>query len=136
MTDNDLLNKLYGKRARDIKDTFQPLPVASRPIVTLQDVDNKFVERYFLQMVNDKNYILEVNKTEFNNFKNNPRFLGIMIKWRIVGKKETETRPGNVSILGTIDLNRNSVLQADLTMNGLRYYLKDYSEYWYAEQYE
>jgi hypothetical protein len=136
MSDDELLNKIYGKNAKEIKDIFQLLPVSSRPIITLQDVDNKFVERYFLQMVNDKSFIIEVNKTEFNNFKDNPRFLGVMIKWRIVGKQETITRPGNVVIYGTTDLNRNSVLQADLTMNGLRYYLKDYTQYWYAEQYE
>lgn len=135
--EDNILNKLYGTgRANDIKNLYQPMPSPSKPIITLQDVDSKFVERYFVQLVTEKNMIVEVSKGDFSDFKNNPRFVTAVIKWRIVGKKETVTRPGNVKIFGVEDLNRNAVMKADLTMKGLRYYFKDYTEYWYGEQYK
>lgn len=136
MNNDELLEKLYGNRAEEIKEVYEPLPIPSKPIITLQDVNKKFVERYFVQLANEKGYITEVNKTEFTALKKNPRFVTVMIKWKIVGKKETITRPGNIVILGTADLNKNAVIKADLTMDGLRNYIKDYTEYWYAEFYE
>lgn len=136
MNNDELLKKLYGSNAEDIKETYEPLPAPSKPIITLQDVDNKFIERYFVQLANASDYIVEVNKTEFNALKKNPRFVTVMIKWRIVGKKKTITRSNNVVILGTEDLNRNAVMKADLTMRGIRKYITDYTQYWYAERYE
>lgn len=136
MSDEQLLSKIFRNKKAEIKGLYEPVPKPSKPIITLQDVDNKFVERYFLQMVNDQNFIVEVDKVEFTAFKGNPRYLGVKIKWKIVGVKNTVIRPGNVKITGTEELNKNEVLKADLTMNGLKYYLKDYDEYWYAEQYE
>lgn len=136
MNNDELLKKLYGPSAEDVKETYEPLPAPSKPIITLQDVDNKFIERYFVQLANVPDYIVEVSKTEFTSLKKNPRFVTTMIKWRIVGKKETITRPNNVVILGTEDLNRNAVMKADLTMRGIRKYITDYTQYWYAERYE
>lgn len=133
MTDFELLQRLYPRDANEMRETMEILPSTVKPIVTLRDAENKYIIRYFVQMVTDPNFIVEVDKTQYEDLKSNPRFLTLQLKWKIVGKKESERKSSNVVIYGVGDINREAVLNADLTMKGLKRYITNYTEYWFAE---
>jgi cell division septal protein FtsQ len=134
MTDFKKLQLLYKKNAKQVQETFEIMPSVVKPIVTLSDAENKYITRYFIQLVTDKDYIVEVDKIQFENLKNNPRFNCLKLQWKIVGKKESERKTVNVVIFGVQDINRETILKADLTMAGLKQYITDYTEFWFAEE--
>ena len=136
MTDRELFRKIYpAMKEKDIQK-LEATPEYVRPTVTVKDRDNKFMIRYFVRTITDKNMVTEVDKKQYNEFKNNSRFVTTEIRWKIVGKKETikkKTPSGELELLGTIDSNKIIVTQADLTFGGLRNYITNYSEFWLGE---
>lgn len=134
MIDKELLSKIYKKDEITLEEMLDKTPVPKLPIVTQQDVKNKYITRYFVRLVNDKDYIVEVDKTQYQNFKENIRFLTTEIKWKIVGKKETDKLNTGINIHGVEDQNRITVADADLTFGGLSRYIMNYLEYWVSEK--
>ena len=133
MTDKKLFTKLYPKTAEKLIPKLEAMPEYVRPVVTLSDKDNKFITRYFVRVVNDVQMITEVDKKQYNEFKDNSRFITTELRWKIVGKKETIKQSNGIELLGTIDTNKIAVTNADLTFGGLRNYITNYSEYWVGE---
>lgn len=113
---------------------FEAMPTLSKPIITLTNVQDKFVERYFVQLVNDKDYIVEVNDKQFEQFKSNPRFTAISVQWRIVGVRDSIKRKDGIVEWGVAEINRQAILSADLTMNGIQKYITNYLEFWQSEK--
>lgn len=135
MIDNALLNKLYRTgKAGKFSRILQQEPVSYKPVVTVNDAQNNFIQRYFIRSVSDPDVVTEVDVKQFTQFKNNPRFITTEIKWKIIGKQKNEYLPNNVIVYGTIDINRQEVANADLTFGGLRKYIQDYTAYWVAEK--
>jgi hypothetical protein len=63
----------------DIPKTIVPSP---KP----EDYESSFIERYFIQKVNDTyGFVYEIDKNEYNKIKSNPYFLTEIINWRISG---------------------------------------------------
>lgn len=133
MTDIKLIQKLYPKDKNNIIKTYEVRPQVMPPIVTLSDLENKYIKRYFVRPSNHTDYVTEIDERQFSDFKNNPRFVTVMIKWRIVGKKETIKMSNGINSLGVRDTNKETVRKADLTFGGLMKYITDYTEYWQAE---
>ena len=133
MIDSELLQKIYSTKAAEYTRFIDKMPSQTKPIITQQDVLNKYVIRYFLRIVNDKSFIIETNNREYSVFVNNPRFIGCELKWKIVGRKETITLKNGSNLYGVEDANRITVADADLTFGGLRTYISDYLEYWFSE---
>lgn len=133
MSNVDLLQRLYPTRVKSLQQTLEDTPQTVRPTVTLADAENRQISRYFVQMVTDTPYIVEVDKTQFERFKRNPRFNTFELMWSIVGKKESVRKSNNVVIYGVEDINREKVITADLTMPGIRLYIQDYTEFWFSE---
>lgn len=133
MTDKKLFTKLYPKTAEKLIPKLEAMPEYVRPVVTLSDKDDKFITRYFVRVVNDVQMITEVDKKQYNEFKDNSRFITTELRWKIVGKKETIKQSNGIELLGTIDTNKIAVTNADLTFGGLRNYITNYSEYWVGE---
>lgn len=130
---DDKLLQLYNKsKQRKYSKIFQEEPSASKLVITSKDIENKFVYRYFIRHTNDKETVMEVNKSTYENFKKNSRFVVTNVKWKIVGKKYTEIR-GEIADLGIYDYNLDAVSKADLTFGGLLGYIVDYLEFWVAE---
>ena len=133
MIDSELLQKIYSTKAAEYTRFIDKMPSQTKPIITQQDVLNKYVIRYFLRIVNDKSFIIETNKREYSVFVSNPRFIGCELNWKIVGRKETIALKNGSNLYGVEDANRITVADADLTFGGLRTYISDYLEYWFSE---
>jgi len=131
--DNKLLNQIYPNRSKTFSESLQEIPTLVRPIVTTADYDSKFLVRYFVRSVNDDSHVVEVDKKQFDNLKNNPRFITTSVRWKIVGKKESQQIPSGAIVYGVLDTNRQTVANTDLTFGGLRKYIVDYGEFWISE---
>lgn len=136
MIDIDILNKLYPNkyRAKKIATIVQEEPVVALPIVTQQDAQNGFLDRYFVKAANQSELIVEVDKAQYDIFKQNPRFVVVKLKWKIKGKIETTTTPYGVKLIGVRDYNTALVAKEDLTFNGLARYINNYTGYWVSEE--
>jgi hypothetical protein len=134
MIDTDLIQKLYKSDEQRLTDILDKMPSQVLPIVTQSDAKNKFITRYFVRQVTDKDFIVEVDNSQYEEFKENPRFITTEIRWKIVGKKQNMTLLNGVTIYGVEDTNRVVVSEADLTFGGLLKYITSYLEYWFAEE--
>ena len=135
MIDKELLDRLYPELSRARKASIElQAPLQSyAPIVTQQDAQRGYIMRYFVRPVNEKNYIIETDQTNYDNYKTNARFITAAIKWKIVGPKESVKSNYGATSLGVKDANLQSVSNADLTFGGLTSYIRNYTEYWIAE---
>lgn len=134
MIDSKLLNQLYPDKEKNYTKILLEFPTAIAPVVTQSDAEQGYLTRYFVRAANDISLVVEIDKKQFESLKKNPRFVTTSIKWKIVGKKETEYRPSGVPVYGTMDSNRQIVANADLTFGGLRTYIQDYGQFWVAER--
>jgi hypothetical protein len=134
MIDIDLIQKLYKSDEQRLTNTLDKIPSQVLPIVTQSDAKNKFITRYFVRQVNDKDFIVEVDNSQYEEFKENSRFVTTQIKWKIIGKKQNMTLSNGTTIFGVEDTNRVVVSEADLTFGGLLKYITSYLEYWFAEE--
>jgi hypothetical protein len=133
MLDRDIVELFYKEKEQDLKELLDVNPTPVRPIVTQQDVKAGYLLRYFIRPVNDKTYIVEINKNQYDNLKSNSRFITVSVKWKIVGKKETYMLLTGANIYGVGDMNRIEVANADLVFGGLKNYISDYLEFWFSE---
>lgn len=134
MIDQELLEKLYNSDKERLSEILTSTPTQVLPTVTQTDAIAGFITRYFARQVTDKNFIVEVDNTQYEELKENPRFVTTKIKWQIVGKKQNMTLLNGVIISGVEDINRIVVSEADLTFGGLLRYITSYLEYWFAEE--
>jgi hypothetical protein len=133
MTDIRLFRKIYPQSADKLIPKMEVMPEYVKPVVTLSDKDDGFVMRYFVRPTVNVNLVVEVDKKQYSEFKNNSRFITIEIRWKIVGKLETIKQLNGIELFGTIDTNKIAVSNADLTFGGLRNYITNYSEFWLGE---
>jgi hypothetical protein len=133
MINMDVLNALYKSTSEQLIRILEPTPQTIRPVVTQSAADSGFIVRYFIRQVNDKTFVVEVDKNQYERFRENPRFIGVEVKWKIIGKLETTKLPNGINLFGVKDQNRITVADADLTFGGLRNYITDYGEFWLRE---
>lgn len=136
MTDisRDFLNQLYTQStADDLLDKMSDTPTPYKPIVTQQDAEQGFLTRYFVRLVTDKESIMEVNLNEYSRLRENPRFVTAQVRWKIVGVKETTITTAGAKNLGVKDYNILETSKADLTFGGLQRYIRNYLDFWLAE---
>jgi predicted transcriptional regulator len=133
MIDMKLLQQLYKPRQKELMAILDTTPKQVMPVVIQSDARIGFIVRYFVRQVNDISFIVEVDRKQYDDFKENPRFIVTKLNWKIVGKKETVYLQNNTSIYGVEDQNKLIVSNADLTFGGLSSYITNYLEYWTAE---
>jgi hypothetical protein len=133
MIDTDVVQKFYKKKESELRDLLDINPIPVRPVVTQQDATNGYLFRYFIRPVNDKTHIVEIDKKQYDILKSNARFITVSIKWKIVGKRETNTLQNGANMYGVGDMNRIEVADADLKFGGLKDYIGDYLEFWFSE---
>jgi hypothetical protein len=131
MIEQDLLKLL--RNSQELTDILENNPEYSKPVVTQSDADRGFITRYFVRQTNDSMFIVEVDKNQYTQFKDNPRFITIELEWKIIGKLETVMLSNGANLYGVKDINRIAVADADLTFGGLRKYISDYGEFWLRE---
>lgn len=55
--------------------------------ISTNDIKRGWIERYFVRQVNNSNArIIEVGKSQYNELKSNPFYMGISFRWKITGK--------------------------------------------------
>lgn len=133
MIDTQILNERYPDRVRELSKLLQESPAHTIPTVTQNDARAGYIDRYFARLANETLAVVEIDKKQLQSLKNNPRFVTTTIRWKIVGKKENTYLPNNIIIYGIIDINKQTVANADLTFGGLRAYIGDYAQFWVAE---
>lgn len=131
MIDTDLLNLF--KNPRQLAQILENMPQQVKPVVTQSDADRGFLTRYFVRQTNDQTFIVEVDKNQYLQFKQNPRFVTAQLEWKIIGKLNTLEYSTGVNLYGVIDVNRITVANTDLTFGGLKSYITDYGEFWLRE---
>jgi hypothetical protein len=133
--DDELNQKLYSGKPEgtSFPKILTQSPFSVPPIVTRQDFNDGFLMRYFIRSVTDSTYILEIDNTQFENFKENPRFVVTSLRWKIVGKKETQINSMGIKNIGVKDYNILETSKTDLTFGGLKRYITDYLQFWLAE---
>jgi len=107
---NNLNPKVYN--TLELK-TFEPIPNS-------QDYQNQYIIRYFVRKRNDINgLIYEINKSKFDEFKNDSLYIAGKIKWKIYGDRdETEMA------------NKKSVEYGMKTISNLDTYINNYTKFW------
>jgi hypothetical protein len=86
---------------------------------TENDYKIGYIQRYFIQKRNDEAaYIYEVSKLYYAEIISNPFFRGVIMKWKISGKRE-EVK----------EMNRKSVSYASKNMKTLPLYLPNYLQF-------
>lgn len=133
MIDNELLNKLYKNESEKLTSILESIPQQISPTVTQSDSDAGYIMRYFIRQANDTTFVTEIDKKQYERFKQNPRFTVVEVKWKIVGKLETIKYNTGVNLYGVKDQNRITVANADLTFGGLRNYITNYEQFWLRE---
>jgi hypothetical protein len=133
--DETILQQLYSGTAQEkqFPKILTQAPYSVVPIITTTERDRGYLIRYFIRSVSDTSYILEIDKRQYELFKQNPRFVTTQVKWKIVGKTETTITEYGAKNLGVRDYNILQVSKADLTFGGLQRYIRNYLEYWISE---
>lgn len=103
-------------------------PISNRPKITDTELANGYVTRYFVKYISS-NKIVEVDKTQYGVFKENPSFQTLELKWIIGGTdNDTYTKTGEL-IEGTKSQNQSIVYVYDRKMPGLIHMLRNPLEY-------
>jgi hypothetical protein len=106
-----------------------PIPISSRPIIRKKDEDIGFVTRYFVRHTSVRNYIVEINKEQYDVYKNAPGYITIELPWAINGYSNTVYGANNVKFIGAKQKNLKVVDLYEAKMPGLKRILLDPLEY-------
>ena len=102
--------------------TFLPKPKKS-------DYDLGYINRYFVQLVNDKSSpIYEVNRGVYNSYKGKAFYTTTSLKWRISG--ESFDMEGNLINKSVKESNRVSLRLASKRIPNLKLYLPNLLQFY------
>ena len=134
MTDRNLIDNLIKNNRNwlNITDSGLQSPTQYFPVITQDNLRDGYLYRYFSKIAN-QNSVVEINKYDYEQLKDNPRFATAKIKWKIVGPIETSKTFSGAINYGVRELNRRAIERVDLTFGGLRGYIRDYIQYWVGE---
>jgi len=134
MTDRNLIDNLIKNNRNwlDVIDNGTQTPTQYFPVITQDNLRDGYLYRYFSKIAN-QNSVVEINKYDYDQLKDNPRFVTAKIKWKIVGPIETTKTFSGAINYGVRELNRRAIEREDLTFGGLKGYIRDYIQYWVGE---
>lgn len=105
-----------------------PTPLSSRPTISQEVLRVGYVDRYFVQNVSTQR-ITEVDNTQYNQFKSNPLYFVLKIRWVISGFDENIlAKDGNI-VYGTKQQNQVSLDFAEKKMSGILKHIRNPLEY-------
>lgn len=103
-------------------------PMSNRPKITEKDVSLGYVMRYFVKPVST-NKVIEIDKQQYNTFKNNPFFVSMEMKWVIGGNDKNLIASDGQTIYGAGHRNEVSLDFYEKKMPGLKRILRNPLEY-------
>lgn len=107
-----------------------PATVVPNPNST--DYEKGFIERYFIQKVNDKNaQVFEVSENTYSKYISNPYWTIVNIKWRISGPLDTVYKSnGDISDKGVQNSNKILLDIASEKVKNIKLYLPNLLQFY------
>ena len=96
------------------------------------DYKNGFIERYFIQKVNDKNaQVFEVSENTYSSYISNPYWTSVNIKWRISGPLDVVYKSnGDISDKGVQNSNKILLDIASEKVKNIKLYLPNLLQFY------
>lgn len=121
----------YKQEKKNIKTKYKSIE-SYNPVITLEDINKGFIQRYFVQNVTDLN-ITEVSPELFlqyqQNLLDNNLYKALELPWIISGILQSETTNG-VIVNGVYDKNKKTVEINNIEMPGLNSKLANLTEFY------
>ena len=121
----------YKQEKKNIKTKYKSIE-SYNPVITLEDINKGFIQRYFVQNVTDLN-ITEVSPELFlqyqQNLLDNNLYKALELTWIISGILQSETTNG-VIVNGVYDKNKKTVEINNIEMPGLNSKLANLTEFY------
>ena len=99
-----------------------------KPTLTKADYDRGFINRYFVQKVNE----LTVREVSVDNYgeTSDSLYKKVTLKWKISGPQKSSGTARKMDVVGVEDFNRLSIKEASTTIDGIEKVVGNYLEYW------
>ena len=108
--------------------SYQTYPNYYKPFPSLKDYSKGYINRYFVQKINDLT-ITEVNKEKYNSiFKN--YYNKLVIQWIIFGPKNNVYKNKILNRIGVTEQNVKILNVNENKMMGIKNYLNNPLEFW------
>ena len=99
-----------------------------KPVPTLKDYEKGYINRYFVQKINDLT-ITEVDKDRYNKIYTN-YFNKLVIQWIISGPKNNQYKNKILDRKGVQEQNIQTLAENEKSMKGIKNYLNNPLEFW------
>ena len=103
-------------------------PSYYKPFPTLKDYEKGYINRYFVQKINDLT-ITEVDKDRYNKIYTN-YFNKLVIQWIISGPKNNVYKNKILDRKGVQEQNIQTLVENEKSMKGIKNYLNNPLEFW------
>ena len=108
--------------------SYDTYPDYYKPVPSLKDYEKGYINRYFVQKINDL-IITEVNKDRYNKIYTN-YFNKLVIQWIISGPKNNQYKNKILDRKGVQEKNIQTLIEDEKKMKGLKVYLNNPLEFW------
>jgi len=108
--------------------SYQTYPNYYKPFPSLKDYLKGYINRYFVQKINDLT-ITEVNKEKYNSISKN-YYNKLVIQWIIFGPKNNLYNNKILDRKGVQEQNIQTLVENEKLMLGLKIYLNNPLEFW------
>ena len=108
--------------------SYETYPNYYKPFPSLKDYSKGYINRYFVQKINDLT-ITEVNKEKYNSISKN-YFNKLVIQWIISGPKNNQYKNKILDRKGVQEQNIQTLFENEKLMKGLKVYLNNPLEFW------
>lgn len=108
--------------------SYDTYPDYYKPVPTSKDYERGYINRYFVQKINDL-IITEVNKDRYNKIYTN-YFNKLVIQWVISGPKTNQYKNNILDRKGVQEQNIKTLVENENKMKGLKTYLNNPLEFW------
>ena len=123
------LQSYYNLRS-DLKEIPQT-PRAYYPKISQEDYEKGYIERYFLQKRDTKGApIYEVKRTVYSNYYSTPFYVGVTIKWRIIGDLVDSYTEMDAFIPSVTTSNRKAIEEAEKIIDDINLYLVNLKQFY------
>ena len=106
-------------------------PSYYKPFPTLKDYEKGYINRYFVQKINDLT-ITEVDKDRYNKIYTN-YFNKLVIQWIIFGPKNSLYNNKILDRKGVQEQNIQTLVENEKSMKGIKNYLNNPLEFWFGK---
>ena len=111
--------------------SYETYPNYYKPFPSLKDYSKGYINRYFVQKINDLT-ITEVNKEKYNSISKN-YFNKLVIQWIISGPKNNQYKNKILDRKGVQEQNIQTLVENEKSMKGIKNYLNNPLEFWFGK---